>query len=109
MHCGLLCLYCTERLNREVGTECLYSRASYIIYDIHSDYSVQIQFSHITIEFENLVTTTVVIACFLSSSSFSFLRLNLFTSKSCAAYLLTVNLSLNLQPPDSDQYHSQLP
>jgi len=46
--------------------------------------------------------------CFLASSSFSLLRLHLFTSNLCAAYLLTVNLSLTLQPPESDQYHSQL-
>ena len=47
--------------------------------------------------------------CFLTSRSFSFLRLNLSSSSFCAACLLTANLSLNLQPPDSDQYHNQLP
>jgi hypothetical protein len=31
--------------------------------------------------------------CFLTSSSFSFLRLNLSTSNFCAAYLLTASLS----------------
>ena len=46
---------------------------------------------------------------FLISSSYSFLRLNLSTSKFCVAFLLTANLSLTLEPPDSDQYHSQLP
>ena len=45
---------------------------------------------------------------FLTSSSFSFLRLNLSTSKFCDACLLTANLSLTLQPPDSDRYHRQL-
>ena len=46
---------------------------------------------------------------FLTSSSFSFLRLNLYPSNSCAACLFNANLSLHLQLPYSDQYHSQLP
>ena len=44
--------------------------------------------------------------CFLTSSSFSFLRLNLFPSNFCVTCLLNPQL---LQPPDSDQYHNQLP
>jgi len=47
--------------------------------------------------------------CSLTSSSFSFLRLNLSTSNFRAATLLTASLSLILQPPDSDQHNSQLP
>ena len=47
--------------------------------------------------------------CFLTSSSFSFLRLNLAASNFCTACTVAANVSLNFQPPDSDQYHSQLP
>ena len=46
--------------------------------------------------------------CFLTSSSFSFLRLSLSPSNFYAACLLTGNLSLTLQPPDSDRYHGHL-
>ena len=56
---------------------------------------MQISFSQITTEIESLVTTKVVIVyCFLTSSSFSFLRLNLFTSTFYASCLLTANLFL---------------
>jgi hypothetical protein len=47
--------------------------------------------------------------CFLTSSSFSFVRLNLFPSHYCATCLITANPSLTLQPPGSDQYQSRLP
>ena len=47
--------------------------------------------------------------CFLTSSSLSFLRLNLSRSNICASCLFTASLSRLLQPPESDQYHSQLP
>ena len=45
---------------------------------------------------------------FLNFSSFSFLRLNFSPSNSCAACLLLPTFPWLLQPPDSDQYHSQL-
>ena len=46
--------------------------------------------------------------CFLTSSSFSFLRLNLSLSYFCFGCLITASLSLTCQPPNSDQYYSQL-
>ena len=47
--------------------------------------------------------------CFLTSISFSFLRLNLSQSNFRAVCLLTANLSLILKPPDSDQCPSKFP
>ena len=47
--------------------------------------------------------------CSLTSNSLSFLRLNISTSNFCASCLLTANLSLLLKPPDSNEYHTQLP
>ena len=47
--------------------------------------------------------------CFLTSSSFSFVRLTLSPSNLRAACLLTAYLSLAFTTPDSDQYHCQLP
>ena len=47
--------------------------------------------------------------CFLSSSSFGFPRLNFFPSKSVLFVYLLLKVPKLLQPPDSDQHHSQLP
>ena len=52
---------------------------------------------------------TLIWYCFLTSSSFSFLRLNLSTLNFCADDLLLQNFPQLLQLPDSDQFHSKLP
>jgi hypothetical protein len=49
-----------------------------------------------------------ILYCFLTSRSFSFLRLNFSPSNFYAACFLTAYLSLNLPPPDSGQCHNQL-
>jgi hypothetical protein len=46
---------------------------------------------------------------FLTSSSLNSLRLNLSTSYFCALVYLLPILHYLLQPPDNDQYHTQLP
>jgi hypothetical protein len=56
---------CTVSIYCDVETECVYTRVSWINYDLYRDYSVQIQPSQITRDFESLATTTtkVVIVC----------------------------------------------
>ena len=47
--------------------------------------------------------------CLLTCSSFALLRLNLSPSDFCGSCLLTANLSLPFETPDSDQYDIHLP
>jgi len=47
--------------------------------------------------------------CLLTSSLFSFLKLNLSPSNFCAIVYLLPIFPKQLRPPDSYQYHSQLP
>jgi hypothetical protein len=69
-----------------------------------SMYSLSLKFSKAANLFQILIWY-----CFLTSSSFYLLRLNLPPSNLFAAGLRTASLSKLLHPPASVQYHSQLP
>jgi len=74
-------------------------------------FSQVIFMSSSSLKFSKAAKLFLISICFsfLTSSSFSFLRLYLSPSNLYATSLLTANLSLNFATTNSDQYHSQLP
>ena len=117
-HCSLACLLwsrnCEHSLSNH-GLCCFWwyrprlSSAEILIFSLMFSHALftsllSLKFSKAANLFEILIWH-----CFLTSSSLSFLRLNLSMSNVCAARLLTASLPWLLQLPESDQYHSQLP